>query len=426
MRKHQNGSIRLERHKVTGRPLSWLGIWWEDTVQLDGSLKRKQRSRKLADYCDRYRSGRDVRPLLDEILAPINAGRVDPRSTMAISQFVEGYYLPFGRENFKPSTIHGYEKLWRARLKPYLGPKSLRDFRTVDAANLLSDLAQRGLGRRSLHHVKSLLSGIFSYAKNVGVLDGVNPIRDAMIPKKAKAPEESYAASRSEVQRILDALDGNARAKAAIGLMFYAGLRPGEARGVRWEDYTVEYDEVREVANFQLTVRRSVWRKHVTAPKTAASGKPVPVITSLRLLLSDLREADGYPNEGPILRGQHGNPVDLNTLAKREIIPVLRRCAVCHEPNDKKHRESGHEFKLDTSLPKWRGWYAFRRGIATEITAATKDVLAAKGLLRHSNVSTTMAHYIKDVPEATRRGMEQIEALCSNREVREAEVRKPQ
>lgn len=94
---------------------------------------------------------------------------------------------------------------------------------------------------------------------------------------------------------------------------------------------------------------------------------------------------------------------------------------ICLQPNDAKHKEYGHDIQLDTSLPKWNGWYAFRRGIATEVTAATKDVLAAKGLLRHSSVSTTMAHYIKDVPEATLRGMEQIEALCSNREVSQPE-----
>lgn len=426
MRKHQNGSIRLERHKRTGKPLSWLGIWWEDAVQVDGAMKRKQRSKKLADYCDRYRSERDVRPLLDEILAPLNAGRVDPRSTMSIRQFVEGYYLPFSRENFKPSTINGYEKLWQARLKPYVGDKALRDFRTVDAANLLSELAQRALGRRSLHHVKSLLSGIFSYAKNLGVLDGGNPVQGAMIPKKAKPPEETHAATREVVQRMLDTLEGNPRARAAIGLMFYAGLRPGEARGVRWEDYTVHHDESHKRVEWKLTVRRSVWRKHVTLPKTVGSEKPVPVIASLRVLLDELREAEGSPEKGPILRGRSGRPLDLNTLAKREIIPTLRRCVICLQPNDARHRDYGHDFQLDKSLPEWHGWYAFRRGIATEVTAATKDALAAKGLLRHSSVSTTMTHYIKDVPEATRRGMEQIEALCSKREVDNSEETKPQ
>lgn len=54
-------------------------------MALDGTITRKQRSRKLADYCDRYRSADDVRSLLDEILAPLNAGRFDARGTMLIT-----------------------------------------------------------------------------------------------------------------------------------------------------------------------------------------------------------------------------------------------------------------------------------------------------------------------------------------------------
>jgi integrase len=245
-----------------------------------------------------------------------------------------------------------------------------------------------------------------------------------MIPKKAKAPEETHAASRQEVQNLLDTFQGNVKVRAAIGLMFYAGLRPGEARGVRWEDYTMLYDEARKAAEWRLIVRRSVWRKHVTPPKTPSSAKPVPVIASLRLLLDELREADGNPIDGPILRGPSGKPLDLNSLAKREIIPALQRCSLCRKPRSA-HEANEHPFDLDPSLPKWNGWYAFRRGIATEVTAATKDVLAAKGLLRHSNISTTMAHYVKDVPEATRLGMERVEELCSKREVLVAPRRKP-
>jgi integrase len=423
VRKHQKGCIRLERHKQTGRPLFWLGIWWEDAIEPDGTIKRKQRSRKLADYCDRYRSDRDVRPLLDEILGPLNAGRVDARSTMPINEFVEGHYLPFARENFKPSTINGYEKLWRT-IKSHVGDTIMRDFRTVDAGNLLSKFAQNGWGRRSLQHAKSLLSGIFAYAKNVGVLDGVNPVQGAMIPKKAKPPEEAHAATRDEVQRMLDALEGNAKARAAIALMFYAGLRPGEARGLRWEDYSAQYDEATKTAEWRLSVHRSVWRTHTTSPKTESSKKPVPVIASLRLVLDELREAEGSPEAGPILCGRSGKPLDLNTLAKREILPILRRCSTCKKPMSA-HEPNGHNFELDTSLPPWHGWYAFRRGIATEITSATKDVLAAKGLLRHSNISTTMAHYVKDVPDATARGMKLMEELCSKREVATVQRSKP-
>ena len=41
--------------------------------------------------------------------------------------------------------------------------------------------------------------------------------------------------------------------------------------------------------------------------------------------------------------------------------------------------------------------------------------MAAKGLLRHSSVNTTLAHYIyiKDVPEVTANGMAHVEELFS-------------
>jgi hypothetical protein len=62
----------------------------------------------------------------------------------------------------------------------------------------------------------------------------------------------------------------------------------------------------------------------------------------------------------------------------------------------------------------WHGWYALRRGVATTVTALS-DSLAAKGLLRHSSVSTTERHYIKDVPESTLQAMKRLETLCKER-----------
>ena len=62
---------------------------------------------------------------------------------------------------------------------------------------------------------------------------------------------------------------------------------------------------------------------------------------------------------------------------------------------------------------EWQGFYSLRRGIATQLTSITHDPMAAKGLLRHSSVNTTLAHYIKDVPEVTAKGMAQVEELFS-------------
>jgi hypothetical protein len=37
--------------------------------------------------------------------------------------------------------------------------------------------------------------------------------------------------------------------------------------------------------------------------------------------------------------------------------------------------------------------------------------MAAKGLLRHASVNTTLTHYIKDVPEMTEKAMSLVEEL---------------
>jgi integrase len=358
--------------------------------------------RDLAPVNDKYRTKKDAQPLLDEILLPVNAARVKPESTLTVAEFAEGHWLPWARENCKPSTVAGYETLWKTYLAPYLKKISLRDFRTVDAACLFADIhREHRIGRTTLQHCKSRLSGIFTLARNQGALDSPNPIQGAMIPKKAAAPSQTHAATPDEVMAILDILRKaeDWKARAAVALMFFAGLRPGEARGLRWEHYQ----------NKRLFVSQSVWHKFTTDPKTVDAASPVPVIETLADILNHLRQEDGNPSTGPILRGPSGKPLLLDNLSKRVVIPALKRCAVCSE-QESKHK-ADHAFKLDKTIPTWHGWYSLRRGVATTLAGLTKDGMASKGLLRHTNLATTTRHYVKDVPENTLSAMNLLESL---------------
>jgi integrase len=388
MGRHQRGYI----WRVGG---SWYARWREDSLDVNGQVVRKQRSEKIAEYCDRYRSLADVRPLLADKLRPLNARKLTPESTLTLAQYAKDFFLPHSKKECKPSTAAGYKGLWNT----YLAGKRevqirLRDFRCVDATNLLADIHRKhGLGRTTLKRIKSFLSGIFTYAKQQGVMDGMNPVRDSAIPRAASAPEETHAASADEVLAMLDVLE-RARefhARAAVALVFFAGLRPGEARGARWEDYDGQ----------KLTIKHSIWRTHTTDPKTLSATKPVPVIESLRTILTELRRIDGYPATGPMLRGPSGVALNLDNLAKRRLVPALSNPKHYPKPDN-------------PELIKWNGWYSLRRGIATLASSVERDPMAAKGLLRHSSVNTTLAHYIKDIPEVTQRAMEKVEALLAS------------
>jgi integrase len=386
--------VKLQRGQIFRVKKSWYGRWRRDELETkaDGSriAIRRQHCEKLCDYGDRYRSKRDVQPLLDEKLRPLNEGRCAPEGTLTVADYGDTFFLPYCERELKPSTTHGYKGLWRMYLKPRLDKISLRDFRCVNATELLIAIHKdHGLSRKSLRHCKALLSAIFTHAKRTGVLDGENPVTDAGIPRAAEASKPTHAYSADEVLAMLDVLNGTA--KKAVALIYFCALRPGEARAARWEDYDGK----------TLRVRASMWRKHTTLPKTPESVAPVPVAETLSEILRDSRRESGYILVSPL-----GKPVDLHNLAARVVVPALGRCAKCKEEKGE-HNEADHEFK---PLPKWQGWYALRRGLATLATSIDSQ-LAAKSLLRHSNMQTTQQFYIKSVPEEALRAVKTMDAM---------------
>jgi hypothetical protein len=356
----------------------------------------KQRCKKLADVCDRYRREKDVQTLASEFLAPLNAGKIRPESYLSVSDFAVNHWLPCAKANCKPSTVSGYQAFWKLYLGPHMPKLSLRDFRTVDACNLFAEIYRRHeVSRRVLRNAKSILRSIFPLAKTWGAFDGANPLVDARLPMEAPAAIPTHAATPDEVLTIMEVLRkaGEEKVRAAVALMFFTGAL--------WQDYDGK----------RLLVRQSVWHTHTTTPKTAEAAAPVPTIPLLADILADLRQADGNPADGPILRGPSGKPLWLDNVSRSVIIPLLRGCALCGLPESR--HKAAHAFKLDESLPTWHGFYSLRRGVATTLAGLTKDGMASKGLLCHTNIATTMRYYVKDVSANTQAGMDMLENLCN-------------
>ena len=121
---------------------------------------------------------------------------------MPVSEFVAKIYLPqYVEEQLRPSTRKGYRDTWEDHLKGRIGKMTLRGFRTVHGEQMLADVAkQTNLGRYSLKHIKSFLSGGFKQAKRLGILDGINPMQGVSIPR-APESEDAHAYSLDEVKK---------------------------------------------------------------------------------------------------------------------------------------------------------------------------------------------------------------------------------
>jgi len=100
----------------------------------------------------------------------------------------------------------------------------------------MNELARRGLGQNTLRQIKSLLSGILSEAIHLEVLDKGNPIREVKIPEDGVCPpKETHAYTFDEIRRMMLVL--GSQGKTVIAVAAFSGLRMGEIKGLRWENW---------------------------------------------------------------------------------------------------------------------------------------------------------------------------------------------
>jgi integrase len=341
---------------------------------------RKQKAVKLADKSDLYRSWADVEPLIARVMEGVNAQTQVITGQQTLSEFIEKHYLPWCRDNKAAPTANSYARMWERYWKVHVGSISLTNLHTAQVTAVLTHHAKAGKGARSLSHIKWMLSGVYVYAISSGIVP-VNPVPDAKWLVKVARPEKQAEYSLDEVLamlRILEPLD--LRAAVAVALTYFAALRPAEARGLHWADYTGE----------QLHVRRTVWRNRVGETKTEGSAASVPVIEPLRGLLEKLRaqSADGY-----ILQSSMGKPLSLDSLNTRVIAPAMQKAGL-----------------------RWHGYYAGRRGISSLLTDTSKNILNATGILRHSNSGTTARHYTQPQKSSMEAAMKTIEEMATKPE----------
>ena len=352
---------------------AWFVRYRERVQRMDGSIQSRQRAKMLGSVQD-YPRASEIKPLFVEFMQRLNAGKFSPNSSMTLKEFIETVYVPYIHEK-RASTRATYKGILENHIKERVGHIRLREFRTVDASKMLKAIAaDRELTKTTLQHIKGVLSGVFTHAKNEGAFDGVNPVQDARIPSNAREPRETYAYNLAQIRRILEYLP--LLPKAIVATASYAGLREGELRGLEWSDYTGD----------ALNVRRSIWKAAIDKPKTSASEKPVPVIRQLAELLDAYRSSMGNPASGVMFHYGNGVPMDLDKLAQRVIRPVAEAIGL-----------------------EWYGWHGFRRGIASNLYELGADEKVVQRVLRHAKSHVTKDRYIKAFDPAVLAAMKKME-----------------
>ena len=391
-KRQQNGYI----FKARG---NWYVRYFEDRT-VNGELRHDRVAKQIGEVTTRgKRPPQKIEDAAREIVAAATVTNANPGRVVTLGEFVDRVYFPHIQQHKRPSTLKGYKDIWRNHAKAHCSGEWLKDVRTFHVQGWLDAIAAPGkLGRNSLKHIKTFLSAVFKLAKQQGYYDGENPVRDTATSPKAAEPQETYAYELTEIQQMLSVMPEPAATIFAVAA--FAGLRRGELQGLRWEDFK----------DGEIRVSRAIWEGQVNDPKTGRSKGAVPVIKQVADRLEFHRLRHGNEQTGPMFANgsKEPKPLCLNNVLNRQILPALKRCEVCGKA-ELDHAESTHDFKLDETFPKWRGWHAARRGLGSNLYALGVSEKVIQQILRHANVSTTATYYIKTVPAQVTDAMEKLE-----------------
>jgi integrase len=268
--------------------------------------------------------------------------------------------------------------------------------KTHHVQNWLNAISKAGLGKNSLKHIKSVISAIFTLAKQLGFFQQENPAWESAISPTAAAPPEQYAYDLEEIQQIISLLPEPVATVFATAA--YAGLRHGELMGLEWPDWR----------DGELHVERNVWNGQIGKCKTKSSHAAVPVIKQLAHRLEMHRARDGNRTTGPIFRNSANKPLSLGTAVDRKILPELNRCSECGK-RERDHLTADHKFSRDETIARWRGWHAARRGLGSNLYRLGVSDIVIQRILRHANLSTTTGYYIKSQAQDVLDAMTKLE-----------------
>lgn len=368
------------RRYQKGQLVARFGAWhcrysgWQ-TNQAGERVWREQSTvlGRLSDYPKK----KDIWPDFVEFMKEINATNFDMEAHDPLfTYFVDRTYFPSDQvQALVKSTRDGYQDIWTLHLKPLVEDYTLASFRPVHVTRITEQLRDKGLGKRTLQHIKSFISGIYTFARSQGHFDGSNPVTGVKLPRTPE-PDETYAYSNAEEQQMMKVVK-SAKARLAIAVASWTGVDKGELEALRWEDFE----------GVDLYIRRKIWEGTEKDPKTGARKAPIPVIPHLRKMIEQYRRTVGSPREGWVFTASRGNkPIRMDNLARREIKPDLKKAGI-----------------------EWHGWHAYRRGLATNLRelGIADDII--QRILRHGDVTTTQKHYAKTLSASVRKAMRKLD-----------------
>ena len=277
----------------------WEVRWRENGHHRSKSFTHERDARRFARKVDEARERGD---LLDM-----------SRGKETVSEFVERWWRDYAVSQLSDNTRAHYGRLWEKHLRKPIGGYSLRSVTPAVVDGLRAELVAGGVGAPTVRKALVFLSGVMSAAVRWDRIER-NPVREVRKPSAKRTRHvRPFPPRVVETIRASFLADEQVRDAVLVCLLAYAGLRPEEARALRWSDFV----------GGAIYVERAAAGSTI---KTTKTGEP-RTVTLLRPLADDVRawRAASEDREGlvfPTSRGTLWTDYDWRNWRKRVFKPA--------------------------------------------------------------------------------------------------------
>ena len=352
----------------------WVARWWEDVIQVDGTLGRLRRSEVIGTVAE-FPTRRKAMQVLSQKLRAINRGDARPQSIQTFGDFVKNDWMPVILPTLKYATQKHYRYVLDVHLIPAFGKSQLRDLTRENLQGFLSRKLNGGLSWETVHHFKCGLSKVLGAAEEWGFVTE-NVAQKTKLPRRQYGPER-VVLSPVQVQRLADALREPVRSFAL--LLVLTGLRVGELLALRWGNVDLNARLLRVV--------ETVYDGHFDKPKTKRGMRTIPIGAATVELLTARRPV--APDvKALVFAKRDGTPLERWNLLRKHLKPAAKK----------------------SGLPGVT-WHLLRHSHATMLDIAGTPIGTMQSLLGHSAPEITREIYLHAIPEEQRRAVENVERL---------------
>lgn len=345
----------------------------------------------------KYISGRTMRELeqhRQEVIAYYIDGerRKDDR---LFGEYAVQWYHIIKAPTLSKSSQESYRTALNKDILPKFGNRKLRSIQPMELQEFLYQFT--GRSQTKITYICATLRGIYASACRDRIVEHdptaylVQPEASEVAEKRALTPEE-----RARLEKVcMTSKDG-----AYLAAMYYLGVRPGEARGLKWGDFDWTAGTV--------TIQRDIDYKdggRAGELKSRSAARVVPVPAPLRAILLPQRAMPRMY----LFRGQRSGTALAKKSAEILWLNLMREAGFV------RHRAPG-EANYGSGDPR-NEWaptitaHMLRHNYITLCWEHGIDVNTVKRLVGHSSITTTLDTYTHLSAAQLNRVSEQLSAM---------------